>query len=69
MTGEQNQEVKRTALKLYRAGRISLETVVWAMKNAGYTEKETAKIYGNPDNPKARYQVCVNITLIGSKLR
>jgi hypothetical protein len=28
----------------------------------------TGKIV-NPENPKARYQVCVNITLIGSKLR
>jgi hypothetical protein len=28
----------------------------------------TGKII-NPENPKARYQVCVNITLIGSKLR
>jgi hypothetical protein len=27
----------------------------------------TGKIV-NPENPKARYQVCVNITLIGSKL-
>jgi hypothetical protein len=28
----------------------------------------TGKIV-NPENPRARYQVCVNITLIGSKLR
>jgi hypothetical protein len=27
----------------------------------------TGKIV-NPENPRARYQVCVNITLIGSKL-
>jgi hypothetical protein len=43
LTGEQKQEVKRTARKLYRDGRISLEMAVWAMKNAGYTEKETAE--------------------------
>jgi hypothetical protein len=39
LTGEQKQEVKRTARKLYQDGRISLEMAVWAMKNAGYTEK------------------------------
>ena len=27
----------------------------------------TGKII-NPENPRARYQVCVNITLIGSKI-
>jgi hypothetical protein len=43
MAGEQKQEVKRAARKLYRAGRISLETAVWAMKNAGYTATETAE--------------------------
>jgi hypothetical protein len=52
MTGEQKQEVKRTARKLYRDGRISLEMAVWAMKNAGYTERETAKIYGNPETKR-----------------
>jgi hypothetical protein len=43
MTEVQKQEVKHTARKLYRAGRISLKMSVWAMKNAGYTREETAE--------------------------
>lgn len=43
MTQEQKEGVKQTARKLYLARRISLETAIWAMKNAGYTRKETAE--------------------------
>jgi hypothetical protein len=43
LTEKQKREVKQTARKLYRARRISLETAVWAMKNAGYSREETAE--------------------------
>jgi hypothetical protein len=43
LTENQKQTVKQTARELYRARRISLETAVWAMKNAGYTREETAE--------------------------
>jgi hypothetical protein len=43
MKADTRREIKRTARKLYRDGRISLEMAVWAMKNAGYTGEETAK--------------------------
>jgi hypothetical protein len=46
----------------------------WGISHAMPHEFKTgsAGFYGtgkiiNPENPKARYQVCVNITLIGSK--
>jgi hypothetical protein len=35
MKADTRREVKRTARKLYRDGRISLEMAVWAMKDAG----------------------------------
>jgi hypothetical protein len=41
MTKIQKEGVKQTAKDFYRAGRISLEMAIWAMKNAGYTRKET----------------------------
>jgi hypothetical protein len=43
MTEKQKNEAKQTARTLYQARRISLETAVWAMKNAGYTREETAE--------------------------
>ncbi|MDR2094410.1 MAG: hypothetical protein LBP76_02690 [Treponema sp.] len=43
MTEKQKRDVKQTALKLYRDRRISLEMVVWAMKNAEYSREETAE--------------------------
>jgi hypothetical protein len=43
MRADARREVKRTARKLYRDRRISLEMAVWAMKNAGYTQEETAE--------------------------
>jgi Asp-tRNA(Asn)/Glu-tRNA(Gln) amidotransferase B subunit len=43
MRADTRREVKQTARKLYRDGRISLEMAVWAMKNAGYTREETAE--------------------------
>jgi hypothetical protein len=43
MTKAQKEGVKQTARKLYRDKRISLETAIWAMKNAEYTREETVK--------------------------
>jgi hypothetical protein len=43
MTNVQKEGVKQTARKLYQDKRISLETAVWAMKNAGYSREETAE--------------------------
>jgi hypothetical protein len=43
MKADARREVKRTARKLYRARRISLEMAIWAMKNAGYTKEDTAE--------------------------
>jgi hypothetical protein len=43
MTAKQRHEVKQTAQKFYRAGRITLGMAIWAMKNAGYTREETAE--------------------------
>jgi hypothetical protein len=43
MTEKQKQGVKQAAREFYRDRRISLETAVWAMKNAGYTREETAE--------------------------
>jgi hypothetical protein len=43
MTEVQKQGVKQAARELYRAGRITLEMAIWAMKNAGYTREETAE--------------------------
>jgi hypothetical protein len=47
MTGKQKEGVKLAALELHQARRISLETAVWAMKNAGYAREETAEWLGN----------------------
>jgi hypothetical protein len=43
MTEKQKQEVKQSVREFYQAGRITLETAIWAMKNAGYTREETAE--------------------------
>jgi DNA-binding transcriptional regulator YiaG len=43
VTEKQKAAVKQTAQKLYHARRITLEMAVWAMKNAGYSRKETAE--------------------------
>jgi hypothetical protein len=43
MTKAQKEGVKQAAKESYRAGRITLETALWAMKNAGYTREETAE--------------------------
>jgi hypothetical protein len=43
MTEKQKQGVKQTARKLYQDRRISLEMAIWAMKNAGYSRKETVE--------------------------
>jgi murein L,D-transpeptidase YcbB/YkuD len=43
LTEIQKQTVKQTARELCQAVRISLEMAIWAMKNAGYTRKETAE--------------------------
>jgi hypothetical protein len=43
MTEKQKQGAKQAARDFYQAGRINLETAVWAMKNAGYTREETAE--------------------------
>jgi hypothetical protein len=43
MTEKQKAGVKQAALELYLAGRISLKTAAWAMKNAGYTKEETSE--------------------------
>jgi hypothetical protein len=43
MTEKQKLGVKQMARELYRDRRISLETALWAMKNAGYTREETAE--------------------------
>jgi hypothetical protein len=43
MTEKQKQAVKHSARELYQARRITLATAAWAMKNAGYTRKETAE--------------------------
>jgi hypothetical protein len=43
MTRAQKEGVKQVAQKFYRDRRISLEMAIWAMKNAGYTKKETAE--------------------------
>jgi hypothetical protein len=42
MTLNQKQGVKQEARNLYRDRRITLETALWAMKNAGYSREETA---------------------------
>jgi hypothetical protein len=46
MTKKQKHDVKEAVRELYRDRRISLETALWAMKNAGYTREETAKWLG-----------------------
>jgi hypothetical protein len=46
MTEKQKRNVKEAARELYRAGRISLEMALWAMKNAGYTREATAEWMG-----------------------
>jgi hypothetical protein len=43
LTEKQRQTAKQTARELYMAGKISLEMAIWAMKNAGYSRKETAE--------------------------
>jgi hypothetical protein len=43
MTEKQKQTAKETAREFYQAGRITLKMAIWAMKNAGYTRKETAE--------------------------
>jgi hypothetical protein len=45
MTERQKRGVKQaTRNLLYRDRRITLETAMWAMKNAGYTREETAEL-------------------------
>jgi hypothetical protein len=46
MTEAQKEGVKQAARDFYRAGRISLEMAIWAMKNAGYAREETAEWLG-----------------------
>jgi hypothetical protein len=43
MTEKQKLGIKQATRKFYRDRRITLETAVWAMKNAGYSRKETAE--------------------------
>jgi hypothetical protein len=43
MTEKRKQTAKATTRELYMAGKISLEMAIWAMKNAGYSSKETAE--------------------------
>jgi hypothetical protein len=43
MTEKQRQVAKQTARDFCRAGRISLDMAIWAMKNAGYSREETAR--------------------------
>jgi hypothetical protein len=43
MTEKQKQDVKQAVREFYRDRRITLETALWAMKNAGYTREETAE--------------------------
>jgi hypothetical protein len=46
MTDRQKDGVRQMARKLYHDRRISLEMVIWAMKNAGYSREETAEWLG-----------------------
>jgi hypothetical protein len=43
MTEKQKLGVKQAARNFYRDRRITLETAIWAMKNAGYTREETVE--------------------------
>jgi hypothetical protein len=52
MTETQKEGVKQTTRKLYQARRITLETALWAMKNAGYTREETAEWLELIEKPK-----------------
>jgi hypothetical protein len=54
MTQAQKEGVKQAARDLYRARRITLETAMWAMKNAGYTREETAEWLGLEIRPRKR---------------
>jgi hypothetical protein len=54
MTEKQKQDVKQAARELYQDRRISLETALWAMKNAGYTREETAEWLGLGEKIKKR---------------
>jgi hypothetical protein len=54
MTEKQKQGAKQAARDFYRAGRISLKTAAWAMKNAGYTREETAEWLELAEKPKKR---------------
>jgi hypothetical protein len=63
MTEKQRQEVKQTARELYQARRISLKTVVWAMKNAGYAREETAE-WLELNEPELREAICLSAAAI-----
>jgi hypothetical protein len=56
MTEKQKEGVKQTARDFYRDRRITLETALWAMKNAGYTREETEEWLeiSGPDIAKKR---------------
>jgi hypothetical protein len=54
MTEKQKLGVKQAARDFYRARRITLETAIWAMKNAGYTREETAEWLELIEKPKER---------------
>jgi hypothetical protein len=43
MTEKQKQGAKQAAKEFYQAGRITLKTAIWAMKNAGYSREETVE--------------------------
>jgi hypothetical protein len=43
MTKAQKEGAKQQARKLCLAGRITLGMAIWAMKNAGYSQEETAE--------------------------
>jgi hypothetical protein len=46
MTDKQKTEVKITVKKMHQDVRITLDTAIWAMKNAGYSKEETIEWMG-----------------------
>jgi hypothetical protein len=43
MKEAERQGAKQAARDLYRAGRITLETAIWALENAGYSREKAAE--------------------------
>jgi hypothetical protein len=54
MIEKKKQGAKQAARDLYRAGRITLETAIWALQNAGYSQEERAEWVKSNENLKRR---------------